>query len=306
MTREQDEVVRIDNIFSHTTIVAVIAGLFCLQGCSPPMYDVHYNQKGEPTAYQIIYRVRCELADILKTKDAYRDVLKDWDVSIALSLEVNNQGTLNPSQKFIEPFTSATSFAFGLSAELQESRDHTFTKTIAFPISEISSNLEQYEDGGSYNCNAAGSNLEGALGIAAITDLGFSIEDTELLAPPAPAAAPGDTSAATAKSFTQAFGGIVTFIVTQNMSGVGPTWTLRHFNGPGGLLGLSSISTNKLTIGFGPPASGPVASAAAKPAKAPQRRLSAADNPKLQILMQNMLTNNISTQLQQILQNTNH
>ena len=49
-----------------------------------------------------------------------------------------------------------------------------------------------------------------------------------------------------------AFGQTIQFTVTENVSGVGPTWTLVHFTGPGGLFGAERIDTHRLIIAFAP------------------------------------------------------
>jgi hypothetical protein len=47
-----------------------------------------------------------------------------------------------------------------------------------------------------------------------------------------------------------AFGGAVKFVVTKGVSAAGPTWTLTHFKGPGGLGSFSRLNTDSLTIAF--------------------------------------------------------
>lgn len=47
-----------------------------------------------------------------------------------------------------------------------------------------------------------------------------------------------------------AFGGYVNFTVTKSLSGVGPTWTLTHVKGPGGLGSLSEVNIDKLSFAF--------------------------------------------------------
>jgi hypothetical protein len=52
----------------------------------------------------------------------------------------------------------------------------------------------------------------------------------------------------------EALRGFVTFIVTKNLTGVGPTWTLTHFTGPGKFASASDVNTNKLVFAFAFPA----------------------------------------------------
>jgi hypothetical protein len=53
-----------------------------------------------------------------------------------------------------------------------------------------------------------------------------------------------------ASTAIEAFGGVITFLVTKNISGFGPTWTTTRWKGPGGLIGLSKVNTDKLTLAF--------------------------------------------------------
>jgi hypothetical protein len=46
------------------------------------------------------------------------------------------------------------------------------------------------------------------------------------------------------------FGGSVTFLVTKNLSAIGPSWTLVHFKTLSGLVNLSEVNTDKITIAF--------------------------------------------------------
>ena len=46
------------------------------------------------------------------------------------------------------------------------------------------------------------------------------------------------------------FGGSIQFLVTKSLGTLGPTWTLIHFKGPGGLASLSQVNTDKITLAF--------------------------------------------------------
>ena len=83
------------------------------------------------------------------------------------------------------------------------------------------------------------------------------------------------------------FGGYVQFVVTKNVNMVGPTWTLKQFNGPGSLAGLSEINTDKITFAF---ARG---GAAGKPFSV----ISNARNPVTEQLLTQINVNQLTTQL---------
>jgi len=289
--------------------IALFAVVGCLQACNTSSFDVDYNDEGEPTAYKIVNRINCELADLVRKNDegnyihGYAPYLisQDFDIELILSLDINNTGGLTPSLKYTNPFSSATSFAFPGAATLQEGREDNFAKTITFPLSNIITKLK--EDNKAFTCPAEATNLAGSQGINRIVELGLSIPDD---AQSVVVSTPG--------KFDQRFGGSIQYIVTTSLSGVGPTWTLTNFTGPGGMLGLSRVSTNKLTIGFGSPESGGAAPAVPVP-KPPKPGAKATPavvktlprpNPKLDLFMNTLTGNQLNSQIQQILQNTNH
>jgi hypothetical protein len=295
---------------------ASLMTLCTLSGCGVPEFDVYHNEAGDPSAYWINKRIRCELADLTrKNADGQYEYKygryihgKHYDVEMTIYLEVNNTGGLIPTLKSTLPLSKTTSFAFGGSGELQESRDHTFTQTIAFPLSDIEAetNTTLSVD----RCNFDGSNLSGVLGIKNIVDVAVSIPVTspELQVPGSGSSgqpsdsqggASGGAEGSNLPQYKQLFGGTIQFVVTKNISAVGPMWTLEHFSGPGGLLGLSSVSTNKLTIGFGTPSQ-------SAPGEKPTKTKGPPANPELHDFMNTISQNQYSSQLSQVLQNTSH
>ena len=106
-------------------------------------------------------------------------------------------------------------------------------------------------------------------------------------------------------SAEKVFGGSIQFLVTKNVNAVGPTWTLVHFKGPGGLLSASQVNTDKITLAFaqGPnvgkkmilPTTLPRALSQA-PERSPQAR-GHRPNGTAYLLLQQMLTSSINSQL---------
>jgi hypothetical protein len=308
--------------------IATFAAIATLTACGVPQYDVYYNPDGEPSAYLIDQRIRCELADLVRKDDGtnytYRfggDFYKykygwdlvhnDYDIEITIYLEVNDTGGLTPTLKAIDPINTKlnTSFAFGATAEIQESRDHTYTETIAFPLSNISDEIDLKNDPNQSKdqCPKDGSNLSGVLGIKDIVDLAMSLPQTDPdISTSSPGGGSGQSGSSTPasgqsqNSFKQDFGGTFQFLVTKSVSATGPAWTLTHFSGPGGLIGLSRVNTDKLTIGFGVPMPAHKHGALAG---AGQRK--ARPNPLLDQFMLNLNANYINSQLLQ-LQNILH
>jgi hypothetical protein len=233
--------------------LAVLLGASFLCGCGVPHYDVPYTDVGHPTVNTIIERIQCEIRDLVRTdvKDKsspsqmYGSFLRsnDFDVLIALSIEVNDTGGLTPSLSYMYP---PSSFTFSGNATLSESRDHTFTENLQYPVRQIyldwySANLAEQAgiDPKSlgltlHDCPLqADTNLSGELGIVDFVAL-------------AARSAGLDTKGSAAKLF----GGTIQFLVTKNVNAVGPTWSLVHFKGPGGLAGLSQVNTDKIVLSF--------------------------------------------------------
>ena len=106
--------------------------------------------------------------------------------------------------------------------------------------------------------------LSGQLGIKEIADIGFqSLKNTkgDIISP----------NAAGGGNPYGAFGQSMQFILTRNVSAVGPTWIVTHFKGPGvsgGLFAAGRVETNKVIVAFEPPAETPAAAAAGVPGTA--------------------------------------
>jgi hypothetical protein len=151
----------------------------------------------------------------------------DYDVEIVLSLDVDENGSLNPVLTYVDPLTKVTSFMFGGSATLSETREHNFTENIQLSARKTKFNL--------HNCPIDDTNLAGTLGI----------KDLVAMA----ALTPNLKKKATV-SGTGVFGGSIQFLVTKDLN-AGPTWTLVHFTGPQNrLVNLSRGNMDKITLAF--------------------------------------------------------
>lgn len=85
-------------------------------------------------------------------------------------------------------------------------------------------------------CAPGISNLEGRLGIKENIDLAGTANNLATTTP--------------ASGTSGVFGGFVNYLVTKNLNGVGPTWTLKHFIGPGKFVSLSDVNTDKIVYGI--------------------------------------------------------
>jgi hypothetical protein len=246
------------------------AALMACAGCAVPQYDVPYDN-GLPTVQSLIKHIKCELTGLVgkpvhrgpgRFEDSIEQKLLagDYDVQVTLELEVNDTGGLTPSITFMEPITKLISFSLGASATLSESRDHHFTDNFQLSMrqlyadgqTELDERLLKCPKGDDSDGDLASTlglkdNLHRTLGIRDFVKMGFDTERLET-GPPKPA----QQQITPITTATEAFGGVITFVVTKNVSGVGPTWTTTRWKGPGGLIGLSEVNTDKLTLGFAP------------------------------------------------------
>jgi hypothetical protein len=289
---------------------AVLLCVLTASGCAVPHYDVPYTDVGHPTIKTIIQRIQCEIRDLVRDDIAnptdasrlYGRYLlnQDFDVLIALSIEVNDTGGLTPSLSYMNTLSPLTSLVVSGNGTLSESRDHTFTENLQYSVRQIYIDWYSYmlaEQAGVdpkslgltlHDCPTADTNLSGSLGIVDFVAMAAASEGL-------------NTSTAPDKIF----GGTIQFLVTKNVNALGPTWTLVHFKGPGGLVNLSEVNTDKITLAF---AQGPNVGKRMVLPKLSQLEkgfVSAGShpfNPKAYLLLQQQLTGSISSQLS-ILQN---
>jgi hypothetical protein len=126
---------------------ALGSALLCA-GCGVPMYDVPYVNHNQPSAYTIVQRLQCEIRDMVRDDQPdnpasyHRHWLLagDFDVQVALSLEVNDSGGLAPSVSFmgnVNGFMHPSTYTLGTTGNLSEGRDHTFNENIQLSVREI-------------------------------------------------------------------------------------------------------------------------------------------------------------------------
>ena len=237
--------------------------------CAVPRYDVPYVE-GTPSATSIVRRLEYELLDLVRDDTGNQKWLltEDYQVAVTLSLEVNDTGGLAPSASYLNPLSKVASFAFGGSGTLSESRDHNFTENLQFSFREIYKDWKRIPT--AYPPPVADTNLAGNLGI----------KDFVAMAETSPGLAEDR------KSPNSVFGGSVQFLVTKSVSALGPTWSLVHFKGPGGV-NLSEINTDKMTLAF----------ARGENAGKPLDVVVNAPNNKAYLFLQQLLTSSINSQL---------
>jgi hypothetical protein len=226
----------------------VLGGALLYGGCGVPSFDVPVDQNRQPTAKTIVQRLECEVRDLVR--DDHLDdpdtingpwlLNGDFDVQIALSLEVNDSGGLAPSVSFlgnVNGFMHPSTYTLGTTGALSEGRDHTFNENIQLSVRQI---YMDWKSGAKlHDCPSPDTNLSGTLGIKHFVELAASTPD---LVDPLPSS-PSTTSASV-------FGGSVQFVVTKNITSAGPTFALVHFKSISVLGSLSEINTDKVTLAF--------------------------------------------------------
>jgi hypothetical protein len=228
-----------------------------------PKYDVPYTDNGLPTVSSTIKHIKCELTDLVRDplqegsgpiKNAFeQDLLNgDYDVQVTMELEVNDTGGLMPSITYMDPISKVISFSLGGSATLSESRDHHFTDNFQLSMRQLYADAQMKPTQAPGSCPTGDSNLAGTLGVRDFVVMGFQTDrlPPEVKQKSAEQQQTSQQQGASSTTATEAFGGVITFVVTKNVSGFGPTWTTTRWKGPGGLVGLSEVNTDKLTLAF--------------------------------------------------------
>lgn len=257
-------------------------GAILCAGCAVPFYDVPLDQYGQPTVRTIVERIQCEIRDMVRDDrpdhpdSFHRKFLlnSDYEVVVALSLEVNDSGGLAPSVSYVTPLTAVTTMTLGANATLSKARAHTFSENIQLSTRQI---YQDWKSGTkAYDCPMADTNLAGTLGIKDLVSMAASTPDLD------------DELKGGAKSV---FGGTVQFVVTKSLSAAGPSWQLVRFKNIAALASLSEVHTDKITLAFAP---GPN-----RGTRLPRVR---ALNPSGYQFLQQLMLNSINSQL--VIQNS--
>lgn len=225
----------------YLSAIAALLSVFCSGCASPLVYDIPYDAYGQPTVKTIIERIQCEIRDMVRddrpeSPDSFhrRFLLNgDYEVTLALSLEVNDSGGLSPSVSYVTPLAAATTLTLAANATLSKSRDHTFADNIEFSTRQIF--LDWKSGRKAYDCPVADTNLAGNLGLKDIVSMAASTPNLD------------EGLKSGAKSV---FGGTVQFVVTKSLSATGPSWQLVRLKNIAALANLSEVNTDKITIAF--------------------------------------------------------
>ncbi|MGU9978993.1 hypothetical protein ACJ4V0_03025 [Phreatobacter sp. HK31-P] len=205
-----------------------------LAGCTTPQFMVS-ERHGAPTVLDIVARIRCELADLVRADSGFGDHRKrliagNYQVAVAISLLVTETGELAPSFNFPIP----PQFSFNVGARLARTRDQNYLQNLYFSMVDIENLVNTAPD--AVRCPGDNGNLSGDLGI----------RQTAMMA----LQAPGGYTAPLISGISGEFGGYASFVLVRNVNAVGPNWTLTHFRGPGNMGTLGRTDTNRVTFAF--------------------------------------------------------
>jgi hypothetical protein len=159
---------------------------------------------------------------------------------VQLSLAVQDDGNLAPAVSYASGI-----FGFVAGAKRDEQRTSTFNADLIYDMKEIHDVIKaeraayngELPPNSSYACpTAEETNLSGVLGLDTAGLMGVYTGDLNL----------GDNLSGK----TGVFGGSVQFIVTKNLTGVGPTWTLTNWKSVGALAAVSRVNTDSVTFAF--------------------------------------------------------
>ena len=223
-------------LFRFTALYAALLPIF-IGGCAAvvPRFDVPTDPaSGTPTVRSIVDEITCEFNEML-AEPTFREflLLGDIDVALQLTLTVNDSGGLTPSFTYTNGL-----FSFNAGATLSQSREQNYTETLYYSMRQLDhdNQLAKAAGKGPICHQNADTNLAGNLGLR--DAVAIAIQSPNLNFTKKLSGTDGE------------FGGYVNFVLTKNINAVGPTWTLKHFKGPGSFGALSEVNTDKLVFAF--------------------------------------------------------
>lgn len=226
-----------------TCVIYLFVLTALLGGCASisPNFDIPIGKNDVPLTKSIVERIQCELLEMVRqdvpSPFIYGGTLitNDFEVAMSLSLDVTDNGNINPT--FTLPYGV---FSFGGGAKLSSSRDNSLSIPLYFSFRTL---LAGYMNGKSWlaDCPALDTNLAGDLGLKKSVAAAFATRSRVFQ---------GGVAEKDADPSKGEFSGYVSFAVDKGLTAVGPTWTLTHFSGPGGLVGADEMNTDKLSFGF--------------------------------------------------------
>lgn len=218
--------------------VAYALALVPMGGCAlvAPNFDIPTDDAGIQRTRTIVERIRCELWELVRNDIQPAPPLResllrfDYQFAASLYLDVNNKAGLNP----LASFPDTAKYVFDIGAQIDQSRQDSVTVNVAFSMREIARDLQDIPR--LRKCPPTSTNLAGDLGLKRRAEMAMTT--------------PYNTISTDIAPDKGEFSGTISFISTYAITGAGPTWTFRHFKGPGQFASASSVYTDRITYAF--------------------------------------------------------
>ncbi|MDX2205995.1 MAG: hypothetical protein NW223_24830 [Hyphomicrobiaceae bacterium] len=196
---------------------------------------------GGVTPRDVTEAIECELFAALPIWKAARkdQIVKGQLVAVAdLTLQVDEQATLTPSFTHTAAISPAFSRIFNWGLKLDTQATRTYSESVFY---RLDPDKLRASDGRCKSRDGRRQSIVSDLGLAEAVTRGLQSETIH------GEFAKSNTAVDKGKA---AFGQTVNFVVAMNVSGMGPTWNMTSFKGPGSMLLAQRSDTHKVIISF--------------------------------------------------------
>jgi hypothetical protein len=255
------------------SISSMLAGCANLPAFTGPPGSAFFDPTKDsvPTVSEVVRHIQCEIWSLPKPskegagtpeQEMFAPLWRyQYVVYGNLTVDVTDNGSVNPSLDFIEPLSTAmTSVSLALNSEIGLAGHRNITLSFVLDLDPAGNptfnpgkgpdghfkSLDQY----CQNDEKPLSGIKGDLGIRDIVAEGLQHTlNPDFVFPLAIAANQLDKLGLATSSYVPSFGSTVDFTLTYGLGG-GPVWTLTHFVGPSGntLPLLNYLRTRKETL----------------------------------------------------------
>ncbi len=243
---------------SNFVFLVIVLGALGVGGCvTTPEFDAVSGV----TPATIADVVKCELIwareDHPQLSGQPGEKSPPWLAVADLTLQVDESATLTPAFTHTDVVSKAVSHVFGWGIKFDTQAQRIYTQSITFKIDKLKDPTHRCDN--RELVAGTGFSLNGRLGLSEVVGMAFAsskyvpaeggglggLENKALKLASAKAASGGESK-------NKYFGQALEFVVTKNLNGVGPTWILTFFRGPGGFFKVERGDTHKLSISFAP------------------------------------------------------
>ncbi len=226
-------------------------------GCTTlPHFDYEHT---DVTPRHVIDAIECELAAVDRSyfwstppkTPSLSHTKNNWVAVAELTLQVDEQMTLTPAGTQSSTVLAAATRVFDWGAKLDTTSQRVYNETIVFDIKQkpvaaagkqaISPQMPLVETKpDACAADYRKRSLTAGLGLAEVSRLASESAQGG-------GRVGADNSISKSKA---AYGTSVQFVITANINGVGPTWNMSHFKGPGKMFLAQRMDTHKIIISF--------------------------------------------------------